>query len=626
MQRVLESFRTRLPRVKAAFPWLLGLSVVAGGCATAPTPVTNPSAVAAPAAEASEPAPWVDVEPGAYFHFIRGHQHELNREYDRALPEYLAALKYAPDDQEILSRVASLYLKNGDLGKAIETAEIALEKYPDNTHLLLFLSKLYLREGDNDRAETAYRRLIAQNPDDTKSYYLLVLSYIRQERFEDARALLKTVRKRDSKSALPVYYESRIARAQGNIRRATRLLKKAIQKEPGFEAAYLDLATLYEAQGKPKAAQDLYETVVNDINPLSPFARDRLIQMYLSDGDLDKVLVHYNALLAFNPRNPTLLTRKALILADQGKLTEAIDTIGRVLVLLPSDIRTLEMRANLYEKAERFEDARATYRRILELDPDNVQAHVRLGYIANQLNDTADREEIVAAAEALLEDDPGNMTLYLFVSWGHLRAKRYEEAVDVLERALTHDPENMEAHFSLGATFYELKRYDDMVREMRWVVERNPQHAYALNFLGYSFAERGVNLDEAIELVQRALKIKPDDGLFLDSLAWAYYQQGKYKQALKVQKKAVGMGAEIDGVLHDHLGSIYLALGQRNKARENWLKALVDDPENDELKDRFREAGFGDPDTLDEVVKARQQLLEQPADDAMSFETVPAAP
>ena len=453
-----------------------------------------------------------------------------------------------------------------------------------------------------------------------------MLSYIRQERYDDARALLKDVSKRDPQSALPVYYQSRIARAQGSPRRAASLLKKAIRKEPGFEAAYLDLATLYEARGKPKAAQDLYETVVNDVNPLSPFARDRLIQMYLSEGNLDKVLVHYNALLAFNPRNPTLLTRKALILADQGKLNEAIDTIGSVLVLLPSDVRTMEIRANLYERAERFEDARASYHRILELDPGNVQAHVRLGYIANQLNDAAEREEIVAAAEALLEDDPGNMTLYLFVSWGHLRAKRYEEAVDVLERALVHDPENMEAHFSLGATYYELKRYDDMVREMRWVVEHNPQHAYALNFLGYSYAERGVNLDEAIELVKRALRIKPNDGLFLDSLAWAYYQQGKYKQALKVQKKAIATGSDINGVLYDHLGSIYLAMGQQDKARTSWLKALVDDPENDDLKDRFKESGFGNPDLLDEVVRAKQQLAEHPVDDSMSFETVPADP
>ena len=110
---------SRRPRTGA--PLLLGLGMaVLTGCATQ-APVTAPvAAVPAPPAEEA-PKPWVEVDPAAYYHFIRGHQLELNRQYDRALPEYLAALKYAPDDKEILSRTASLYLKNGDVGRAIST-------------------------------------------------------------------------------------------------------------------------------------------------------------------------------------------------------------------------------------------------------------------------------------------------------------------------------------------------------------------------------------------------------------------------------------------------------------------------------------------------------------------------
>jgi tetratricopeptide (TPR) repeat protein len=569
--------------------------------------VMTPQVATPPPVPAPAPLPKADVEPGAYYHFIRGHQLELSRNYDLALSEYLAALTYAPMDKELLSRAATLYLANGDLRGAVETAESALVLYPDDTGLLLFLSKLYQREGDDALSDKTFLRLIALDPDNAKSYYLLVLSYIRQERFADAEALIATVSKKDPESALPDYYQGRIDRAKGNFRRAESHYKRSIRQDPRFEAGYLDLAALYEDLGKRSKARDVYETVVADVNPLSPLARDRLIQMYLQDRDLERVLVHYNALLEFNPRNPTLLARKAMILSEQGHQDEAIEAISRVLVLMPSDVRTLEMLGSLYESVTRLDDARATYRRIIELDPTHVNAHVRLGYIANNQKNTAEREEILSAAELLLEADPNNTTLHLFISWGHLRASRYEEAVDVLQQAVVVEPDNMAVHFSLGATYYELKRYEDMTREMRWVVDKDPQHAYALNFLSYSFAERGVNLDEAVTLVKRALKIVPNDGLFLDSLAWAYYKQGNYKQALKVQRKAIKHTDEADAVLYDHLGSIYLAMGRDADAKESWILALEQDPSDADMADRFRDAGFGDPDQMERVLQARER-------------------
>jgi len=589
----------------------LVLTLALTACATprvqAPHALATPQVNTSPA-PAVEPLPPVEAEPGAYYHFIRGHQLELSRDYDLALSEYLAALTYAPSDKELLTRIATLYLANGDLRGAVETAEAALEKHPDDSRLMLFLSKLYQREGEQELSDQTYLRLIAKDPEDVRAYYLLMLSYIHQERYPDALALIDRVRRKDTQSALPDYYRGRIERARGNLRRAASFLKKAIKKDPHFEAGYLDLATIYEAKGKRNKARDLYEKVVADVNPLSPLARDRLIQMYLEERNLDGVLHHYNALLEFNPRNPTLLTRKAVILSEKGRHDEAIESISKVLAMMPSDIRTLEMLGSLYESSDRQEDARNTYRRILELAPDNVQAQMRLGYIANSLGDITEREEMVASAIEQLKADPNNAPLHLFISWGHLRAKRYEEAVEILRQAVAIDPDNVAAHFSLGATLYELKRYEEMATEMRWVVERDPKHAYALNFLSYSFAERGINLDEAIVLIKRALKVVPDDDLFLDTMAWAYYKQGNYKQALKTQLKAIAQNSDSDAVLHDHLGSIYLALGRDDAAKKSWLVALKGSPEDEDLRTRFRDAGFGDPDLITSPTEAAPSL------------------
>ncbi len=71
-------------------------------------------------------------------------------------------------------------------------------------------------------------------------------------------------------------------------------------------------------------------------------------------------------------------------------------------------------------------------------------------------------------------------------------------------------------------------RFDQAVAEFRRVIVLDPKHAEAYNYVGYMFAEKGVRLDEAERLIQKALELEPENGYYIDSLGWAYYQQGRY--------------------------------------------------------------------------------------------------
>jgi len=602
-------------------------ALTAAGCAAAPPAAMPDFALEAPAPKPA-PARQVPLEanPRAYYHFLKGYQLELSHEFDKALAEYLAGLEYAPDSLALLSGTADLYLRNGDVEKATQTAEEALARFPSDPDLLRFLSQLYLRQDDLDAAERIYRRLIGVDPEDIKPYYLLALAYIRAERYDDAKALVAETRRRRPESPLPDYYLGRILREEGNDRAALRAFRKAIDKDPGFEAPYLDSADLLERAGRADKARAMYERVVRDVDSRSGIARDQLIRLYLKAGDLEKVLAQFDAILEYNPQNVSVLFRKAVVLSEQDRVEEAIDTVQRILTLLPADVRSMAFLGVLYEQAERYEEARAIFQRILELEPDHEQAQIHLGYVADQLGDEEGRDRAVEAVRALSERHPEDVSLRLYVAWGDAQAGRYEDAVDVLKGALDVDPDNVEAHFSLGAAYYELKRFDDMVGEMRWVVERNPRHADALNFLGYSYAERGENLKEAVDLIRRALDIQPDNGFFLDSLAWAYHMQGRAKNALKVQIKAIENAPRQDPVLFDHLGSMYLAVGKKAEAREAWIDALELDPDAEDLKDRFKKEGFGDPDAIERILKAREMADPAPAPAASAPAPVPPAP
>lgn len=578
------------------------LAALATGCAGLPAQPAAPAVQQTATPEPVLPPDPIRPDPYAYYHYMNGYNLELLQQYDLALSEYLAALTYIPDSRELLLRTANLYVKNGDIRGAIETAELALDTYPGDRELLLFLSSLYLQEENLEQAEQTYLDLIARYPEDTNPYYLLILANIREERYDRARELIATTRKVDPASALPDYYEARVLRAEGNANGALKLYRAALRKDDSFEAAYLEMAEIHELAGKPGKAMALYETVVNKVNPASGVARDRLIQLYIKQGDLDKVLTQLEGMLRLNPNNPAVLYRKAVVLAENGQVDEAIEVVTRVLNLYPSDIRSLEFLGSLYQQTEQNEEARKVYERVLEVDPGLYRTHIQMGYLAHFMDDPAGLDREIKAAETALEEHPDDISLYLFIGWGHSQAKRFEEAVDVLERAVAIDSERVDVHFSLGAAYYELDRHDDMVREISWVIDQDQYHADALNFLGYALAERGEDLDRAQDLIERALKEKPDTAYILDSMAWVNYMKGRYAEALKYQRRAISQAPEKDPVMYDHLGSILLENNRPGEARAAWVQSLQLDAENDDLKERFREAGFGNPEALEEIL------------------------
>jgi Flp pilus assembly protein TadD len=118
---------------------------------------------------------------------------------------------------------------------------------------------------------------------------------------------------------------------------------------------------------------------------------------------------------------------------------------------------------------------------------------------------------------------------------------------------------------------------------MKLVIEKDPDHAEALNYLGYTYADRNMNLDEALELIERALEIKPESGYIVDSLGWVYYQRGEYRKAIRELERAVTLTPD-DPVINEHLGDGYLKLDQKTKALDSYKRALELDPQGDQLK------------------------------------------
>jgi Tfp pilus assembly protein PilF len=110
-----------------------------------------------------------------------------------------------------------------------------------------------------------------------------------------------------------------------------------------------------------------------------------------------------------------------------------------------------------------------------------------------------------------------------------------------------------------------------------------------LNYLGYSLVEQGRNLDEALNMIERAVAASPGSGYIVDSLGWVLYRLGRYEEAVSQMERAVELVA-VDPVVNDHLGDVYWAVGREREAEFQWRRALsfVDPQDSDSEADPAR--------------------------------------
>jgi tetratricopeptide (TPR) repeat protein len=208
----------------------------------------------------------------------------------------------------------------------------------------------------------------------------------------------------------------------------------------------------------------------------------------------------------------------------------------------------------------------------LERFPDERDLKMQLAGI---LSDSGNLAGGVELAHSLLNGGPEDRQVHLGLTQMYERHKRWAEAESELAEAekLTEGGDGAEyIHFLRGALYERQKKFERAEAEFRRVIEINPESALALNYLGYMFADQNTKLEEAVELIERALKLDPYNGAYLDSLGWAYFRLGKLELAEEYLLRALQRLSR-DPTIHDHLGDVYFKTGRYALAEKAWERA-----------------------------------------------------
>ena len=550
-----------------------------------------------PSARAEAPASFSRTSPSGSY--LAARHAGGQRDAAAAASYYRAALRGDPRNNELLSRAFLAVLANGEVDEAVRLAE----------------------------------RVVQVDKNDRIARLVLGVRAIKQKQYPVARReLAQSIRGPITDLAATLLSAWTMA-SPTDAKQATETVDKLAGAD--WYAIFKDLHTalILDLAGQKKDAAKRYERSYK----LDPTAL-RVVQSYGSflsrqggNADALKVFATFDDAL---PRHPLVVEATAELKAGK-KLPLMVETpqagaaevlyglgaaLGRrggedlgliylqlALYLAPAHPLALLSLGDLYEAMKKPELAIKTYERVPLNSPLQRNAQIQLA-----LNlDTLDRtDEAKASLEKLIAANPSDLEAIMALGNVLRGRKQFAECADVYSRGvdLITKPEkaNWVIYYFRGICFERSKQWPKAEVDLKRSLDLYADQPHVLNYLGYSWIDQGVNLDEGMRMIKRAVEQRADDGYIVDSLGWAYYRLGNMEEAVKHLERAVELKPE-DPTINDHLGDAYWKVGRQLEARFQWSHARDLKPEPEELEKIDVKLKSGLPDDTSSAAEAEHK-------------------
>jgi Flp pilus assembly protein TadD len=195
-------------------------------------------------------------------------------------------------------------------------------------------------------------------------------------------------------------------------------------------------------------------------------------------------------------------------------------------------------------------------------------------------------DEAATQIKRVLDADPNDIQAAIALGNLYRGHDRYAEAADAFTvgvKAITDEANaDWRIFYFRGVAFERTKRWPEAEADFKRALKLNPNQPQVLNYLGYSWVDMGINLDQALNMIRTAVDLRPNDGYIVDSLGWAYYRLGRYEEAVEQMERAVELRPE-DSVINDHLGDAYWRVNRKREATFQWAHARDLEPDEAEL-------------------------------------------
>ena len=484
-------------------------------------------------------------------HLLLGQLYGLAHDSAKAEAEFKAAQKIDPNSEEVVLSIARLYSEQGDLARAAKVIE-GVPSDDRSARMDFALAGIYDQLKQPKNAVKAYRAAVDEDPDNTDAKRGLAAALAASGQMDEAAKVYAQILGSDPQDAQALIRQADIQRQQGHYEQALATLKKAATLvSDNVELSYNE-ALVYDALGRfDDSIKTLKQLLTATLPPDGKY----------TDGD--------------RSNRALFLDRLAIVQREANHTDEAVATYKEMQQLGGDyQVRGADGIVDAYRDAHNWKAALDAAAAAAKAMPTNHD--IQLTY-ARQLADSGKVDEAIKLASAQLAGTPDDRDVYFTIADINVRDKRWKDASEVLDKAealATKPEEKAFVAYYRGTVAERQKLFDQAEIEFRKGLQLSPDFAPIQNYLGYMLAERGQKLDEAVAMLKKVVTFDPQNGAYLDSLAWAYYKQGQYALAEDYERKAA-LRMSNDPTVLDHLGEIDAKTGKLSLAIDEWQRSLA---------------------------------------------------
>jgi tetratricopeptide (TPR) repeat protein len=490
----------------------------------------------------------VDGSYNRRLEFTLGRFYIRSENYGKAIEVLSRFVERTSGQSEGVLLLARAQAAVGRMNEAIQTLKSASEKTPGFYRALSELAGFYEDLERWDEAAEAYAAAIEQNPGEVEFRRRYAGALMSAGRNVEARDTLRTVVSSHPDDMLMLYLLAQVERRLGDLDASEATARRLMKIDPSDLRGIHALVQVYQRRRQfHNVVEILVPLLESDTMPGSPLSLRRALQIqlgftYLQLDQHDFAIGVFERMYKSEPSDPTIAVYLVRAHIAANRYSEAILLTRLVRKLHSSDLRLVLLEAEALHADGQRDSAVLLLEKSVVLYADVPEAYVAL---------------------AVLYAD----------------SDRSREALRLLEDAKTKFPGSVEVSFQQGAILEQQRRYSEAEEAFLEVLDLDSKHALTLNYLGYMLVERGERLKRAVEYIQRALTVDPENSAFVDSLGWAYFKLDKLALAETHLLRAASRLSK-NSVVQDHVGELFFKLGRYEDAIAAWKRSLAGDGES----------------------------------------------
>lgn len=478
-------------------------------------------------------------------------------------------------DPRVASYAAHLAYQARDLDKAVEIYKLWLELEPDSFPARQMLTMTLISGGRLSEARPYLVDMLAAYPDRAGHAFMKIYPFLAPH--PDKVAVFDLV----SDLALPYpgvaeahWVLAQAAEAAGKREAALGEVRKARVLRPEMEQAVLVEAQLLKRESPQQALELLKNYLVDypDAGETSLLYARTLLEL----KQFVEARTEFQRLLKAHPENADLAFTVAMLSMETGDLEQAEAGLKQALAKGKKDDNTVYYYlGQLYELKKNDNEALQSYRKVQE-GGYAYTSRLRVAYLTSKAGNIEEAREYLR--QTVVQNNQQRVQLILVEAQLLRDAKQLDAAYQVLTQGMEKLPNHPDLLYWGAMLAEQLGKHDVFEQLMRKAIQANPEHAQAYNALGYSLLERNENVEEGMQLVEKASQLAPNDVAIIDSVGWGHYRMGNILKSLEFLRRAYD--ADPDPEIAAHLGEVLWVYGEKDQASKVWKDSLMLHPDN----------------------------------------------